>query len=122
MKRKLQFIQHKGKEIVLFDFSGCQNIEEIMPVIQDAREWFQGRKHNSVLTLTDVTGAHYDTEILNLLKEFTLHNKPYVKAGAIVGITRPLMKLAYNIVMTFSKRNLPVYDSRDQALNWLIEQ
>jgi len=96
MIKELQFIEYQGKKIVLFDFSNCQRTEEIVPMIEEAKEWFQGIEYNSVLTLTDVTNAHYDTEILNVLKEFTLHNKPYVKAGAIVGITRPLMKMAYS--------------------------
>jgi hypothetical protein len=51
-----------------------------------------------------------------------LHNKPYVLAAAVVGITSPLMKLAYNFVMAVSKRNVPIFDTREQAMEWLIGQ
>jgi len=122
MVKGLQIIEYQGREIALFDFSHCEIVEQILPMIQDAKKWFIGKEYNSVLTLTDVTGAHYDAEILDLLKDFTLHNKPFVKAGAIVSITRPLIRLAYNMVMSFSGRKLPVFDTREQALYWLISQ
>ncbi len=122
MKKELQVLEYKGKKILFFDFSCCVSKEEIMPIIDAAKQCFQDKDLNSVLTLTDVTSARYNEEILALLKELALHNKPYVKAGAIVGITRPLIKLAYTAVMAFSKRNLPVFDTQDQAKEWLIKQ
>jgi hypothetical protein len=45
-----------------------------------------------------------------------------VKAGAVVGITNPLMKIAYRAVTAFSKRNLPIFNSREEALDWLVDQ
>jgi hypothetical protein len=122
MKKEIQVIEHRRKKILLFDFSYCQCKEEIEPIIQSAKQWLQDKEPHSVLTLTDVTGAHYDTETLNLLKHLTTYNKPYVKAGAIIGITRPLMRLAYNMVMTFSKRNLPIFETREEAIEWLVNQ
>jgi hypothetical protein len=122
MRKELQVLEYKGEKILFLDFSHCTSKEEFMPIIDAAKQWLQNKDLNSVLTLTDVTTAHYDAEILTLLKELTSHNKPYVKAGAIVGITRPLMKLAYNTIMAFSKRTLPIFDTHDQAKEWLINQ
>jgi hypothetical protein len=122
MQKEIQEIEHKGRTILLFDFSHCQCKEEIEPIIQSAKQWLQGKEPYSVLTLTDVTDAHYDMETLNLLKDLTTYNKPYVKAGAIIGITRPLLKLAYNIVMAFSQRNLPIFETREEAMEWLVNQ
>jgi len=122
MSKELQVIEHKGKEILFFDFSHNNSKEEYIPIIDTAKLWLKDKGPSSVLTLTDVTNAHFNAEILNLLKELTSHNKPYVKAGAIVGITRPLAKLAYNAVMAFSKRTLPIFDTHDEAKDWLIKQ
>ena len=121
MRREIQIIDYKGKEIVLFDFSKCKK-EDIKPIIDDAKQWFLSKRPHSILTLTDVTEARYDTETLSFFKEFSLHNKPYVKAGAVVGITNPLMKIAYRAVTAFSKRNLPIFNSREEALDWLVDQ
>ncbi len=122
MRKELQELEYRGKKILFFDFSNCTSKEEIMPIVDAAKQWVQGKDLNSVLTLTDVTNAHYDAEILTVLKDLTLYNKPYVKAGAIVGITRPLVKLAYNTIMAFSKRTLPIFGTHDQAKEWLINQ
>ena len=122
MRKILQVLEYKGEKILFLDFSHCTSKEEFMAIIDAAVLWFQNKDSKSVLTLTDVTGAHFNAEIINLMKDLTLHNKPYVKAGAIVGITRPLMKLAYNAVMAFSKRTLPIFDTHDQAKEWLINQ
>jgi hypothetical protein len=122
MRKELQVLEYKRKEILFLDFSYCTSKEEFMSVIDTAKEWLKDKDPNSVLTLTDVTDAHFNKEIITLMKELTLHNKPYVKAGAVVGITRPLVKLAYNTVMAFSKRTLPIFDTQDQAKEWLITQ
>jgi len=122
MSKELQVLEYKGKQILFFDFSHCNSKEEYIPIIDAAKLWFKNKEPRSVLTLTDVTNAHFNAEILTLLKELTLHNKPYVKAGTVVGITRPLAKLAYNTVMAFSKRTLPIFDTQDEAKDWLITQ
>jgi hypothetical protein len=122
MSKEFQVLEHKGKKILFFDFSHSNCKEEYIPIIDTAKLCLKDKGPSSVLTLTDVTNAHFNAEILNLLKELTSHNKPYVKAGAIVGITRPLAKLAYNAVMAFSKRTLPIFDTHDEAKDWLIKQ
>jgi hypothetical protein len=122
MNKELLVLEYKGKTILLFDFSHCNCKEDYLPIIETSTLWFQDKPAGSVLTLTDVTNAHFNAEIVNLLKELTSRNKPYVKAGAVVGITRPLMKLAYNAVMAFSKRTLPIFDTQEQAKEWLINQ
>jgi hypothetical protein len=122
MIKELQVLEYKGERILFLDFSHCTRTEEFMPIVDAAKLWVQNKDPKSVLTLTDVTDTHFNAEIINIMKELTLHNKPYVKAGAVVGITRPLVKLAYNAVMAFSKRTLPIFDTHDQAKEWLINQ
>lgn len=122
MKKELRTLEHKGKQILFLDFSHNNSKEEYLPIIDAAKLWLKNKEPNSVLTLTDVTDAHFNADILTLLKELTSHNKPYVKAGAVVGITRPLAKLAYNTVMAFSKRTLPIFDTQDEAKDWLVKQ
>ena len=42
---------------------------------------------NSVLTLNDVTGAKFDQESVAALKSMVAANAPYVKRGAVIGIS-----------------------------------
>jgi len=76
---------------------------------------------NSVLTLTDVTDAKYNLEVIEALIEFTKGNKPFVKAGGVVGLDS-LKKAIYNSVMHFSGRNLLAFDDIEKAKDWLVEE
>jgi hypothetical protein len=75
----------------------------------------------SLIILTDVTGARYNLEVVEKLKEFTTGNRPYVRASAVVGLDS-FQKVFYNAVTLFSKRTFPVFDDIEKAKDWLIEQ
>ena len=75
---------------------------------------------NSLLTLTDVTNARFNDEVGDGMKQFSAHNKPYVKAAAVVGITG-LKKIIFGAVVAFSKRNIESFDDVEQAKRWLVD-
>jgi hypothetical protein len=52
------------------------------------------------------------------MKEFTKHNKPYVKASAVVGISG-IKKIIFHAVMLFSGRKIHACDTLEQAKDWL---
>jgi dihydroxyacetone kinase DhaKLM complex PTS-EIIA-like component DhaM len=114
---RVYFIEHKGKRILFLDFSDCY-IEEALKVVDEAKQMIRGQPSNSLLTLTDVTGARFNTELTNAMKELASHNKPFVKAAAIVGITG-MKKIIYDAVMRFSKRKISTFDDIGSAKDWL---
>jgi hypothetical protein len=116
---KVGFITYLDKQILLLDFSGTP--EEILPAIKEARMMVATQPHNSVLTLTDVSDSQFNNDVRESLKALTLHNKPYVKAAAVVGVTG-LKKVLLSVVMKFSGRNLVTFNSLDEAKNWLVVQ
>src|SRR5258708_37773476 len=71
-----------------------------------------------VLTLPDVTGASFDGESVAVLKSRVAANAPYVKRAAVVGISG-LQALIYEGVQAFSNRRIPLFSSRDEAMQWL---
>ena len=116
---RVKFITHQEKEILFLDFSNSQ-AHEIIKIIEDAKRVISAKPQNSLLTLTDVTNARFDEAVNSGMKEFTAHNRPYVKAAAVVGITG-LKKIIFGAVMAFSKRNLASFDDVEQAKHWLVE-
>ena len=54
------------------------------------------------------------------MKQFSAHNKPYVKAAAVVGITG-LKRIFFRAVMAFAKLNLEFFDDVEQAKRWLVD-
>ena len=76
---------------------------------------------NSLVTLTNVTGLRFSMELINIIKDFSTHNQPFVKAAAIVGISG-IQKIAYDSVIKITKRNIPLFPSVEEAMDWLFEQ
>lgn len=113
-------MEYKGKKIVLFDFSHCTK-EEIPPIVEEAKVWMSQQAPGSVLTLTDVSDTTFNSDTIEAMKGFTVHNKPFVKAAAVVGI-RGLLKAVYNFVTYFSQRNIPIFETREKAMDWLVTQ
>jgi len=114
---RVAFIQHKGKQILHIDMSECK-AEETLSVIKQARGIIGKQAGKSVLTLTDSTNTRFNEEVTDALKEYVNHNKPFVKAAAVVGVTG-LRKILYNTAMLFSGREIVAFDDRQKALDWL---
>ena len=117
---RVQFIQHKGKKLLHLNFADCK-ADEVLTVIDQAKAVIKTQAHQSVFTLTDVTETAFNSAVSEAMKEFVIHNKPYVAASAVVGVTG-LKKIIYNAVMRFSGRKLTAFDTLNEAKDWLAAQ
>ena len=116
-----QWISHRGKKILLIDFSRSE-IEQIEDTISQAKPIIAREPAMSVLCLVDTTESKFDIKISQALQEFSAHNKPYMKMTALVGV-EGLQKVIYFAVLTFTKRkNLVMKNSREEALDFLVSQ
>src|SRR5271169_738088 len=97
---RVQFITHKGKRILYFDLSSCK-FAEISDVIAEAKRTVAGQPPGSVLALTNVTDTELSKNSSAVIKDFTAHNKPFIKASAVIGV-EGLRKVIYNAAMAFS--------------------
>jgi hypothetical protein len=55
------------------------------------------------------------------MKEYVASNKPYVVAAAVIGVTG-MKQFIYNTVMKFSGRTIMLFDTIEQAKEWLAKQ
>ncbi len=117
---RVQFIQHKGKAILFIDLSGC-SATEILPAVEEAKATVRTQRRGSVLTLTNVTSACFDSTVSVAMKDLVQHNRPYVAAAAVVGVTG-LKQIIFNSVMRFSGRHLHAFESLEEAKDWLAAQ
>ncbi len=114
---RVRFIRHQEKDILFLDFSNS-GTDDVLRTIEDAKRVISGRPEMSLLTLTDVTNARFNEQVGEGMKQLTAHNRPYVKAAAVVGITG-LKKIIFGAVMAFSRRNIESFDTVDEAKRWL---
>ncbi len=115
---RIMDIEHKGKIIMYNDLSYCSP-EEIMQAVAKSKELISHKQQGMVLTLTNVTGLHFNHENLQIFKEWVTFNKPYVKAAAIIGLTG-MLKIGYMFVINVTKRAIKEFDNQEEAIDWLV--
>lgn len=102
----------------MIDYSHC-DVGQMKEMIELTRTLIATQLPGSVLTLSDVTGAIFNTEVVEQLKEMAKHNAPYVRKAALIGVTG-LQAFIYNVVQTVSKRNIPIFSNKEEALKYLL--
>jgi hypothetical protein len=116
---RVQFIEHRGQRVLFINYADC-DIALLKAVAEEMHRVISKEPPKSVLTLNDVTGTSFDSESVEVLKSKVIANAPYVKRAAVIGI-RGLQKLIYEAIQKFSQRNIPLFDSRQEALDWLVQ-
>jgi predicted dinucleotide-utilizing enzyme len=119
---RTSFITHDERQIVFMNFAGIQTVEEALAAIREAKEFVaaQPRRRN-LLTLVDVTDAMQDPKISDALQDLAELNKPYVLAGAVVGVNM-LKRMLFRMVVMMSGRKLATFATLDDAKDWLVHQ
>jgi hypothetical protein len=117
---RVRFIKHKGKSVLLQDFSGMQPGPEFVELIQRARTIIDGQPPHSLLTLVDVNNSVFDTEVLVIMKDFVKRNTPFIRYTAVVGITG-LKEVGLMALTRVAGRPLQTFSSREEALDFMAE-
>lgn len=115
-------IQHNGRAIVLLDFSGLAGLDLWQQEVERARSFIAAHPADGTLfTLTDVSDVRYDRDIVQMVKGLAAHNKPYVRAAAVVA-TSAVNRSVISMVALLTKRRLQAFATRGEALDWLAKQ
>ncbi|HZP17416.1 MAG TPA: hypothetical protein VFB00_05600 [Terriglobales bacterium] len=120
MEERIRFITHRGKQILLVDLSQSSP-EEVTQISKLVPSYVSSQPRGSVLLLADFTGAKVDKDALTALKEATVYDRPHLKRSAWVGVAS-LPKVYYENIKSFSRRDLPAFQTREEALEWLVAE
>jgi hypothetical protein len=111
------FITHKGKRIYFIDAEGIGR-DRISEVAGKAAAEIRARPPGSVLTITHVKDAQVDMHVVDTLRKLAEGNGPYVKAACVTGLSAP-QKIVFYTVKTLSRRDLQVFDTVEEAKDFL---
>jgi hypothetical protein len=114
---RIRFINHEGKKILLVDFSNCP-VNEVEEIARTVPNYTTVQPLGSVLVLTDFTAAVFDRDAVRAVKETAVFDKPYVKKSALIG-TEDLPASFYDELKNFSRRDLRIFKTREEAVDWL---
>lgn len=117
---RLRFENYKGHAIFVIDLSHCSN-KEILLLIEQVKASVERHAPASLLVLSDFTGTHIDKKVAQRAKEVLVLDRPYVKKSAWIG-TESLPQVFYDNFKSFSQRDLPIFKTREEALEWLVTE
>ncbi len=115
---RVYFIEHKGKKILIEDFTNLRAGEEYEKTLKFAQSTIAAEPQQSVLALFDASNCSFNNEMLTQMKEFTKANTPFIKKATVVGITG-LLQVALSAVSKFSGREFITFKTREEALDFL---
>jgi len=121
MGRIEEFTQD-GRDFVYLDMSGFKTNDEFARFIEESKPVIAKYAEGSLYTIANIESIKFDSETKKMVAEWTEHNKPYVKCGAVIGMTG-VKKIMVNAVFALSgRKNMGSASSREKAIEWLLKQ
>jgi len=115
---RVRFITHREQQILLVDFTDCTP-EEVADVADQAPETVTREPLGSVLLLADFSRSQFTREAFEHVKITAALHRPHLKRSAWV-LTENLPKALQDSVRSFSAREIPIFATREEALDYLV--
>jgi hypothetical protein len=119
MDDRIHFIEHKGKQILKFDFSHA-TAQQMQLLLEHIRITVAQHARESLVTLADFTGATVDHAVATKIKEVLTLDRPFVRKTAWVG-TESIPHAFLENFHNFSQREIVTFKTREEAMDWLVE-
>jgi len=116
---RILFLTFRNHQVLLADCSDCTP-EELAAVIDDVPRHVTKEPLGSVLLLADFSHSIFTKETVEHLKLAAVFDRPHLKKSAWV-LTQNLDKTLYDSVRTFSGREIPTFETREEALVYLVD-
>lgn len=120
MEDRIRYITHRGQRVLLADATNCTTAE-MVSLGHLVPTYLANEPNGSVLLLADFTGSKFDKTAFETLKQAAVYDRPHIKRSAWVG-TEQLPHVFYENLKAFSQRDLPIFSTREQALDWLVAE
>ena len=115
---RIVFLTFRNQQVLLADCSDCSP-EELAAVIDQVPKHVTAQPLGSVLLLADFSRSKFNKETVEHLKIAAVFDRPHLKRSAWV-LTQNLPKTLYDSVRTFSGREIPTFQTREEALEYLV--
>jgi hypothetical protein len=115
---RVRYITHRGQRILLVDYTDC-TAAQFATICDLVPSYVTPEPEHTVLLLADFSNAQIDREALEHLKIATVFDRPHLKRSAWV-ITPSFPKAFYENLKAFSVRELPTFQTRQQAISYLV--
>ncbi len=114
---RIHFITHRDQRVLLVDVSGCTP-EETAALADELPNVVRREPPGSVLLLGDFSGARFSKDSVEHIKVAAVFDRRHLKRSAWV-LTENLPKALLDSILNFSQRDIPIFATREEALDYL---
>ena len=112
----------EGRNFIYIDLSGVKSNNELTERVEVIMPEIAKHPKNSLYTITDVENVRFDTKTKEIVSQYMMNNKPYVRYGAVIGLDG-IKKIMIKAIFTLSGRsNMHFAYTKEQAIEWLLKQ
>jgi hypothetical protein len=109
-----------GKRILYCKFNDFEkDVDALGAEIDAVDELILREPPDSVLLLADLRGTVTSSAVVDLFKKSSAKTKGYVRKQAIIGISG-IQKMLAQAVAWFSRETFVLFDTPDEARDWLV--
>lgn len=118
----VKFIDHSGEKILLIDFSNAKDSQGIVETAEKAIQLVRSiNQQRSIRGLLDLSGISLNKVVRETMRKMSQNNGPYMKSVAFVGLGVVLSPLFKGLLFVLGKSNHRVFNTRHDALGWLVK-
>ena len=116
---RIVFLTFRNRQVLMADLSDCSP-EDLAVVIDEVPKHVTKEPLGSVLLLADFSRSVFTKETVEHLKLAAVFDRPHLKKSAWV-LTANLDQTLYESIRSFSCREIPTFKTREEALEYLVE-
>lgn len=119
---RIEEFSHSGKNFIYFDFSEVRSNDEFVRLIEESKPFVTKYAEDSLYTITNIERVRFDSKTKEMAADWAIHNKPYVKYGAVIGVDG-IKKIMANAVFALSgRKNMSFASTKESAMELLLKQ
>ena len=111
-----------GKSIMYIDFSGLRSNDDFIRLADIVKPLIAKYPKGTLYTITNVEDVRFDSKSKDIVINYVEHNRPYVKYGVIVGLDGVKKIMIHTIFKVSGRKNVYFAFSKEQAMEWLLDQ
>lgn len=121
LHRRGHFVEYRGVRMLLVDGSELRAASDIDSLAGHVAPLIQNEPKGSVRIMLNVTSLRFDRQSIISIKRIFVDAQPWIRASSLVGVAG-LQRVLLQILNQVAKRERPLFDTVEQAKDWLATQ
>ncbi len=120
MSERIYPIFYENRKIYFSDWTNISSVAQALAIMEETTNYIKQLNELNLLEIVDVTNSYATVETLMAIKKIAKEVKKFSKKKAMLGITGA-KKVLLNSVNNIANTQIRAFDSKEEALEWLVK-